>query len=136
MAIIVTRPGVKAQKLSRAPVTAERDLQAYIVDNPECLPIEELGEDLRLLVLAREVPTGAGPIDAVGTDQDKKFVFVVDADNKVVYRPIQLGAMAEGRRVVESGLKVGDKIVVNGLQRIRPGAIVAPELEQKVAAAQ
>ena len=73
---------------------------------------------------------------AIGTDQDKKFVFVVDADNKVVYRPIQLGAMAEGRRVVESGLKVGDKIVVNGLQRIRPGAIVAPELEQKVAAAQ
>ena len=41
--------------------------------------------------------------------------------------------MAEGQRVVESGLKAGDKIVVNGLQRIRPGAIVAPELEEKVA---
>jgi multidrug efflux system membrane fusion protein len=73
---------------------------------------------------------------AIGTDQDKKFVFVVDAENKVVYRPIQLGAMAEGQRVVESGLKAGDKIVVNGLQRIRPGAIVAPELEKKVAVAQ
>ena len=73
---------------------------------------------------------------AIGTDQDKKFVFVVDAENKVVYRPIQLGAMAEGKRVVESGLKAGDKIVVNGLQRIRPGAIVAPELEKKVAVAQ
>ncbi|MGV3551781.1 efflux RND transporter periplasmic adaptor subunit [Rhizobium sp.] len=73
---------------------------------------------------------------AIGTDQDKKFVFVVDADNKVVYRPIQLGAMAEGQRVVESGLKAGDRIVVNGLQRIRPGAIVAPEPEEKVAAAQ
>lgn len=73
---------------------------------------------------------------AIGTDQDKKFVFVVDAENKVVYRPIQLGAMAEGQRVVESGLKTGDKIIVNGLQRIRPGAIVAPELEKKVAVAQ
>ena len=73
---------------------------------------------------------------AIGTDQDKKFVFVVDAENKVVYRPIQLGAMAEGQRVVEGGLKAGDKIVVNGLQRIRPGAIVAPELEEKVAVAQ
>jgi len=73
---------------------------------------------------------------AIGTDQDKKFVFVVDAENKVVYRPIQLGVMAEGQRVVESGLKAGDKIVVNGLQRIRPGAIVAPELEKKVAVAQ
>jgi multidrug efflux system membrane fusion protein len=73
---------------------------------------------------------------AIGTDQDKKFVFVVDAENKVVYRPIQLGGMAEGQRVVESGLKAGDRIVVNGLQRIRPGAIVAPELEAKVAVAQ
>ena len=72
---------------------------------------------------------------AIGTDQDKKFVFVVDADNKVVYRPVQLGAMAEGQRVVENGLKAGDRIVVNGLQRIRPGAIVAPEFEEKVAAA-
>lgn len=73
---------------------------------------------------------------AIGTDQDKKFVFVVDADNKVSYRPVQLGAAAEGQRIVESGLTVGDKIVVNGLQRIRPGAVVAPQAEEKVATAQ
>ncbi|MBZ9792301.1 efflux RND transporter periplasmic adaptor subunit [Rhizobium sp. 3T7] len=73
---------------------------------------------------------------AVGTDQDKKFVFVVDAENKVSYRPVQLGAAAEGQRIVESGLTVGDKIVVNGLQRIRPGAVVAPQAEEKVATAQ
>ncbi|CDM58885.1 MULTISPECIES: efflux RND transporter periplasmic adaptor subunit [Rhizobium] len=73
---------------------------------------------------------------AIGTDQDKKFVFVVDAENKVSYRPVQLGAAAEGQRIVESGLTVGDKIVVNGLQRIRPGAVVAPQAEEKVATAQ
>ncbi|MEK1894581.1 MAG: efflux RND transporter periplasmic adaptor subunit [Rhizobium sp.] len=73
---------------------------------------------------------------AIGTDQDKKFVFVIDADNKVSYRPVQLGAAAEGQRIVESGLTVGDKIVVNGLQRIRPGAVVAPQAEEKVATAQ
>ena len=73
---------------------------------------------------------------AIGTDQDKKFVFVVDAENKVVYRPILLGTAVEGQRVVESGLKEGDKIVVNGLQRIRPGALVAPQMEEKVAVAQ
>jgi multidrug efflux system membrane fusion protein len=73
---------------------------------------------------------------AVGTDQDKKFVFVVDAENKVSYRPVQLGTAAEGQRIVESGLTVGDKIVVNGLQRIRPGAVVAPQAEEKVATAQ
>ncbi|MCF1460777.1 MULTISPECIES: efflux RND transporter periplasmic adaptor subunit [Rhizobium/Agrobacterium group] len=71
---------------------------------------------------------------AIGTDQDKKFVFVVDGDNKVNYRQIQLGAVAEGQRVVESGLAAGDTIVVNGLQRIKPGAIVAPQPEEKLAA--
>lgn len=66
---------------------------------------------------------------AIGTDQDKKFVFVVDAENKVAYRPIMLGGSAEGERIVESGLAAGDKVVVNGLQRIRPGALVDPQLQ-------
>ncbi|MDM9627445.1 efflux RND transporter periplasmic adaptor subunit [Rhizobium sp. S152] len=70
---------------------------------------------------------------AVGTDQDKKFVFVVDGENKVNYRQVRLGTLHDGQRVIESGLKVGEKVVVNGLQRIRPGAVVAPEMEQKVA---
>lgn len=73
---------------------------------------------------------------AIGTDQDKKFVFVVDKDNKVNYRQIKPGPSAEGMRVVESGLEVGDKIVVSGLQRIRPGAVVAPQTDDKLAAAQ
>ncbi|MBX5203708.1 efflux RND transporter periplasmic adaptor subunit [Rhizobium sp. NZLR1] len=73
---------------------------------------------------------------AVGTDQDKKFVFVVDAENKVAYRQVQLGTLSDGQRVVESGLNVGETIVVNGLQRIRPGAVVAPQMEEKVATAQ
>lgn len=66
---------------------------------------------------------------AVGTDQDKKYVFVVDAQNKVNYRQIQLGAAVDGMRIVEKGLSSGDRIVVNGLQRIRPGVTVAPETD-------
>ncbi len=73
---------------------------------------------------------------AIGTDQDKKFVFVVDGENKVNYRQIKPGPAADGLRVVESGLAAGDKIVVNGLQRIRPGAVVAPQTEEKVATSQ
>ncbi|TXI09388.1 MAG: efflux RND transporter periplasmic adaptor subunit [Rhizobium sp.] len=73
---------------------------------------------------------------AVGTDQDKKFVFVVDGDNKVNYRQVQLGSLVDDQRVIEDGLKVGEKVVVNGLQRIRPGAVVAPQLAEKVATAQ
>ncbi len=64
---------------------------------------------------------------AVGTDQNKKFVFVVGDDNKALWREVTLGTTHEGLRVVVSGLKAGERIVVNGLQRIRPGASVAPE---------
>ncbi|WP_105373509.1 efflux RND transporter periplasmic adaptor subunit [Neorhizobium huautlense] len=70
---------------------------------------------------------------AVGTDQDKKFVFVVDANNTVGYRQVELGSTVEGMRIVEKGLNPGDRIVVNGLQRIRPGAVVEPQDEAKVA---
>ena len=65
---------------------------------------------------------------AVGTDQNKKFVMVVGADNKAAYREITLGANVNGLRIVQSGLKPNERIVVNGLQRVRPGAVVAPEL--------
>ncbi|HVX31020.1 MAG TPA: efflux RND transporter periplasmic adaptor subunit, partial [Nitrolancea sp.] len=64
---------------------------------------------------------------AVGTDQDKKFVLVVDPQNKLDYRQIVLGDWADGLRIVRTGLKPGDRIVVNGLQHVRPGAVVAPE---------
>ena len=70
---------------------------------------------------------------AIGTDQDKKFVFVVDQDNKVAYRPVVLGSLSGGERIVESGLADGDKVVVNGLQRIRPGAVVDPQAQENVA---
>lgn len=69
----------------------------------------------------------------VGIDQDKKFVFVVDSENKVNYRQVQLGAVVDGLRIVENGLNAGDRIVVNGLQRIRPGAVVAPQEQAEVA---
>ncbi len=62
--------------------------------------------------------------EAVGTDLGKKFVLVVGADKKVAYRAIELGPKLEGLRIVRSGLAKGDRIVVNGLQRVRPGAEV------------
>ena len=64
---------------------------------------------------------------AVGTDQDKKYVLVVGADNTVAYREVTLGASINGLRVVSKGLTAGERLVVNGLQRVRPGALVAPE---------
>jgi membrane fusion protein, multidrug efflux system len=65
---------------------------------------------------------------AIGTDQSKKFVLVVDEGNKADYREVTLGAVSDGMRVVTSGLNAGERIVVNGLQRVRPGAVVAPQM--------
>jgi len=65
---------------------------------------------------------------AVGTDQNKRFVMVVGADNKAAYREVKLGAAVDGLRVVAQGLSAGERVVVNGLQRIRPGTLVAPRL--------
>jgi multidrug efflux system membrane fusion protein len=64
---------------------------------------------------------------AVGTDQSKKFVMVVGNDNKAAYREVTLGANVNGLRIVTSGLKPQERVVVNGLQRIRPGALVDPQ---------
>ncbi len=64
---------------------------------------------------------------AVSTDQDRKFVFVVGKDNKAEYRPVTLGPAIDGLRVVRDGLKPGEKIVVNGLQRVHPGAPITPD---------
>lgn len=64
---------------------------------------------------------------AVGTDQSQKFVLAVGENNTVVYRSVKLGGAIEGKRIVRDGLQAGDQIVVNGLQRVRPGMTVAPE---------
>lgn len=64
---------------------------------------------------------------AVGTDQNVRYVFALDKDNKVQYRPVKLGPLADGLRVVRQGLQPGELVVVNGLQRVRPGIQVAPE---------
>jgi RND family efflux transporter MFP subunit len=71
---------------------------------------------------------------AIGTDQDKKFVMVLKADTTVEYRPVTLGRIVDGLRVVQAGLQPGEQIVISGLQRVRTGAKVAPQIEPMIAA--
>ena len=66
---------------------------------------------------------------AIGTDQAQKFVLAVTETNTVAYRPVKLGPTVSGKRVVRSGLQPGEQIVVNGLQRVRPGMPVRPQTE-------
>jgi RND family efflux transporter MFP subunit len=67
------------------------------------------------------------PDAAVATDQDRRYVLVVGADGVVEYRPVELGAISDGLRVVRNGLKVGEHVIVSGLARARPGSKVTPQ---------
>jgi multidrug efflux system membrane fusion protein len=69
---------------------------------------------------------------AVGTDLDKRFVYTVDGKGVIVSRPVTLGPVVDGLRVVRSGITAGEAVVVNGLQRVRPGVRV--QVEQAAAA--
>lgn len=97
-----------------------------VFDNPDGTLIPGQFAQLRL---GRAKPAHALLVNerAVGTDQNKKFVLVVGEDNKAAYREVSLGSAVDGLRIVTAGLKPDERIVVNGLQRVRPGALVAPQ---------
>ncbi len=64
---------------------------------------------------------------ALGTNQGQKFLYVVDEKNTVQYRPVTIGALHHGLREVKDGLKLGERVVINGLLRVRPGVTVEPK---------
>jgi membrane fusion protein, multidrug efflux system len=70
------------------------------------------------------------PESAIGNDQNKRFVFVVGDGNKAEYRAVALGPQVDGNRVVLTGLKAGDRVILDHLQRLAPGAPVIPQLER------
>ena len=65
---------------------------------------------------------------AIGTDQNRKFVYVVNGKNMTTYREVQLGDSISGDRIVHSGLVAGDKVIIRGLMRIRPNMLVEPKV--------
>jgi RND family efflux transporter MFP subunit len=67
------------------------------------------------------------PDPAIGTDQAQRFVWVIDDENVAQYRKITVGPLYEGLRIVRDGLGAEDRVVTSGLQRVRPGIVVAPE---------
>jgi multidrug efflux system membrane fusion protein len=62
--------------------------------------------------------------EAVATDQDRKYVLVVDDQQHVVYKQVQIGPLYNGLRIIESGISAGDRVIVNGMQRVRPDQLV------------
>ncbi len=74
---------------------------------------------------AHQTPTLLVPERAVSVSQSKRFVYVVDADDKVQYREVTLGESIDSQRVVLSGLNAGERVIVNGIQRVRNDMQVA-----------
>ena len=66
------------------------------------------------------------PDRAVATDLGKRFVVVVGANNKAEYRPVEIGPLAGNLRIIRTGLKPGDRVIVGGLQKVKPGDTVNP----------
>ncbi len=97
MSIIISKQGQNARRLQRASIQQEEYLQAYIHKNPDVLPLDELKDNLRLLILAREFNTASGPIDALGVDADGE-IYVIEA---------KLNKNADRRRIIAQALDYG-----------------------------
>lgn len=95
-----------------------------VLANPNHLFTPGLFARVRLLGSDRHLATMVQD-QAIGTDQDRKFVLVLKSDNTVEYRPVVTGRVVDGLRTVQSGLKPGERVVINGLMRVRPGMKVA-----------
>lgn len=118
------------------PVAGFIDFLAYAVDeqtgtvelraevpNPQNILLP--GEFVRARIFAGQIRNGlAVPQRAVSLTEDGGTVFVVDAKGQAAIRPVKLGAMVDGRWIVESGLRAGDRVIVSNLQKLRPGAPV------------
>jgi multidrug efflux system membrane fusion protein len=118
--------GVVASVDNRVDVSSGTIRVRALFDNADGALVPGLYARIRL---GGGAPRAAVLVDekAIGTDQDKRFVLVVGPDNKANYREVRIGSGRDGLRIVESGLAPGERIVVNGLQRTRPGDPVQPK---------
>ncbi|VTS00864.1 efflux RND transporter periplasmic adaptor subunit [Tuwongella immobilis] len=95
-----------------------------LFDNPDRLLVP--GSNIRVRIPAGKEKCLLVPAAAIGIDQGGKYVLVVDDNNKVERRSVTVGAIEGALRRIQNGIQISDRIVINGLQRARPGAIVTP----------
>jgi multidrug efflux system membrane fusion protein len=93
-----------------------------VIPNPDKLPA-----GCAPAIRARRYQAVLLPDEAIGTDLDQKFVWVLDAESRAGYRRITVGPLHEGLRIVREGIGPDDRVVVAGIQRVRPGMAVAAE---------
>jgi RND family efflux transporter MFP subunit len=98
-----------------------------VVPNPQGRLTDGLYARVRL-PMGKAKPALLVADQAIATDQDRRFVWVVDGNSKVEYRQIKLGPLRDGLRVVREGLHDGDKVIVRGLKRSQAGVTVTTEV--------
>jgi len=98
MTIIISKEGENAKRIEKSEIKQEEILQKYIHENPEALPVYEIKNDIKLLIIAREFPTNSGPIDALGIDEDGE-IYIIETKlyknpdkRKVVAQVLDYGA--------------------------------------------
>ncbi len=99
-----------------------------VFPNPDGKLIPGLSTRVRLPVSAPE-PALFVNERSIGTNQNQKFVFTVSQDNTVAYRTVKLGPVVDGKRVIREGITAGDRVIINGLQRVVAGAKVDPQIQ-------
>jgi hypothetical protein len=92
MAIIISKHGKNAKKVEKSSFEKEDYLQKYIYDNPESIPLYDIKEDIRLLIISREFSTNSGPIDALGIDKDGEIYLI---ETKLYKNPDKRLVMAQ-----------------------------------------
>jgi len=120
MAIIISEGGKNAKRVDKSSFEREDYLQGYIYENPDSIPLYEIKENIRLLILAREFPTDSGPIDAIGVDRDGEIYLIEtklykNADKRLVVAQV----LDYGASLWRSGLDFNEfvrvlEINVNG----------------------
>lgn len=103
--------------------------------NPDGKLLPGLAARVRLPVSAAE-PSLLVSERSIGTNQSQKYVYVVAADNTVAQRSIELGPMIDGKRIIRGGIQPGERVIVNGMQRVSAGITVEPQSADSVAVTQ
>ena len=105
--------------------TGTMEMRAVVPNSSEdILP----GQYVKVQLLLSKQPNAIlVPQDAIGNQQGQNYVIVVGKDNKAVFRNVTIGADYKESTVVEKGLKAGEKVVVEGIQKVRPGMTLSPK---------
>jgi membrane fusion protein (multidrug efflux system) len=93
--------------------------KGLLTDGMSVRVLLEVGEPAEALLI---------PQSAIAQDQAGTYVFVVDAQNKAIRRPVKVAMQRDGTAIVKDGLAAGDRVIVQGQARVRPGLIVAPSI--------